>query len=166
MNRTDAQEIQPTQAQGIQPAQAQGIQPYQAPEVQPGKAGEVGSQRSMNRRPKEKNERIKLSYFFRVWHTGVPGAVWQTPSEVPGYNRLHIAPALTAGDLTISPEGLYAWNSYGGKTGKWVRGNCAYPVVLIDTVENKRWQVGYDPRHTGGRDIIIWDGSIWYDGRK
>ncbi|MNY04263.1 hypothetical protein D3C86_1369300 [compost metagenome] len=111
-------------------------------------------------------EQVDLSYYFRVWHTRVPGAVWQSPSDVPGYETLHIAPGVQAGDLTISPNGRYVWNSYGGKVGQWVRGDANYPIVLIDTVENKKWKVGYDPKHTGGRDIVIWDGYIWYDGKK
>ena len=99
-----------------------------------------------------------------VWHTAVPGGVWQTPSAVPGYDMLHVAPGVRSGDLTISPNGRYVWNSYGGKTGQWVAGDAKYPVVLIDTVERKRWRVGPDRRSPGR--IYIWDGFISYVGTR
>lgn len=108
------------------------------------------------------------SYFFGVWRTNVPGAVWTSPSGYQGYDWLHARAGVSAGDLIIRPNGTYVWNSYGGKSGRWVRGDSPeFPVVLIDTVENRRWVIGVDPKHTGGRDIVVWDGnSFYYDGRK
>lgn len=106
-------------------------------------------------------------YFFGVWRTRIPGAVWTSPSGYQGYDWLHVRAGVSAGDLIIKPNGTYVWNSYGGKAGRWVRGDSAYPIVLIDTVENRQWRVGADPKRIGGRDIIVWDGnSFYYDGRK
>lgn len=107
-----------------------------------------------------------LDYFFRVWRTRIPGAVWTSPSGYAGYDWLHVSTGVSVGDLIIRPNGTYVWNSYGGKSGRWVRGDAEYPIVLIDTAENRRWKVGIDPRHTGGRDIVLWDGYYWYDGRR
>ncbi|HTH15207.1 MAG TPA: hypothetical protein VL974_01030 [Magnetospirillum sp.] len=101
---------------------------------------------------------------FGVWHTAVPGGVWQTPSAVPGWDTLHIAPGVRSGDLTIAPNGRYVWNSYGGKSGRWEMGDGEYPIVLIDQVEHKRWRVGPD-RRSNGR-IYIWDGFVSYVGTR
>jgi hypothetical protein len=38
----------------------------------------------------------------------------------------------------IKPDGTDAWNSCGGKSGRWVRDNAAFPVVLINTMENRQ----------------------------
>lgn len=109
-----------------------------------------------------------LDYYFGVWRTRIPGAVWTSPSGYRGYDWLHVSAGVSAGDLIIKPNGTYVWASYGGKSGRWTRSDDAgYPIVLIDTVENRQWKVGIDPKHTGGRDIIVWDGgSFYYDGRK
>lgn len=108
-----------------------------------------------------------LNYYFRVWRTRIPGAVWTSPSGYRGHDWLHVSAGVAVGDLIIRPDGTYVWNSYGGKKGQWVRGDAEYPIVLIDTAEHRQWKVSVDPRHAGGRDIIVWDGnSFYYDGRK
>ena len=114
---------------------------------------------------KDKNNEIEN--LIGTWHTKIPGAVWETPNGRDGYNTLHVSAGLKAGDLVIKKDGTYKWNAYGGKSGKWVKGDSEYPLVLIDNKEKKNWKVGYDSKHTGGRDIIIWDGNYyWYDGKK
>ena len=120
--------------------------------------------------PRHNNRPIELSYFFRVWRTSIPGAVWTSPSGYDGYDILHIRAGVSVGDLIIKPDGTYIWNSYGGKTGRWFENNDPgtpeYSIVLIDTVENKQWKVGADPTHYLGRDIMLWDGgSFNYMGR-
>ncbi len=112
------------------------------------------------------NNKNNVESLIGTWHTKIPGAVWQTPSGRDGYDNLHISTGLKSGDLMIKTDGTYKWNSYGGKKGNWIKGDSDYPIVLIDKVEKKKWRVGYDTKHTGGRDIIIWDGYIWYDGKK
>jgi hypothetical protein len=102
---------------------------------------------------------------FGVWRTSIPGAVWTSPGTYTDW--LHVSTGIAVGDLIIRPDGTYIWNSYGGKSGSWTHGDSDYPIVLIDTVENKQWKVGADPKHIAGRDIIIWDGNaLYYDGRK
>ena len=106
-----------------------------------------------------------LSFYFGVWRTRVPGAVWTSPSGYEGYDWQHFNVALAAGDLLIKPDGTYVWNSHGGKSGQWVPGGAEHPLVLIDAVEHKRWSVGVDPKHK--ENIVLSDGdAASYDGRK
>lgn len=94
----------------------------------------------------------------------MPSAVVER--QVGTQRRMEIFPGAAAGDLLIRPDGSYAWASYGGKVGRWVAGDSDYPLVLIDTVERKRWKVGLDERG-GGRRIYIWDGdAITYNGSR
>lgn len=155
---------------------ASDIEVYQAREIKPHVAQPVEPARPARERepapPHERSGReaadvdAAVEQLIGVWQTRVPGAVWQAPSEVAGRDRLRVSAGANGGDLAISPDGRYAWNAYGGKIGVWVRGDTDYPVVLIDAAEGKRWKVGYDPRHTGGRDIVVWDGAVAYDGRR
>lgn len=93
------------------------------------------------------------------WMTNIPGVAYETPSQVDGYNTLNVSPGVRDGALIIHPDATYEWSAYGGKTGAWKGGDADYPVVLIDTVENKEWRVGLDR----GK-LVIWDGSVWYEG--
>ncbi|MGZ5077067.1 MAG: hypothetical protein ACXV9R_10635, partial [Methylobacter sp.] len=91
------------------------------------------------------------------------------PSAVVGVWRTYIPVATNTSveSLTIRSDGTYTWTSYGGKSGNWITGDSDYPVILIDTVENKQWKVAADAKHTGGRDIVVWDGRfIYYNGQK
>jgi hypothetical protein len=105
-------------------------------------------------------------YFFGVWRTRIPGAVWSSPSGYRGYDWLSVRAAVNVGDLIIRPDGTYVWNSGGGKAGRWERGRGDWPIVLIDTVEKRRWMVSADRMHTGGRDIVVSDGNSSFDGRR
>ena len=143
------------------------VKPYESKEIKPANREDDNSNKDQNSpKPLPQAGTSAPASLFRVWHTSVPGGVWTSPSSVPGYDRLNISPGVKSGDLTISSNGYYTWNSYGGKAGRWVPGDKAYPIVLIDSVEKKKWKVGFDPKHTGGRDIVIWDGFVYYDGRK
>jgi hypothetical protein len=100
------------------------------------------------------------------WRTNVPASVISRESTFDGRRWTEIFPGAAAGDLLIRADGTYAWASYGGKVGRWVRGNPDWPIVLIDTVENRRWQVAFDDR-SDGRRIYVWDGnSIYYQGSR
>jgi hypothetical protein len=93
------------------------------------------------------------------------GAVWTSPSGNPDYDWLHTSAGAVAGDLIIRPDGTYYWASYGGKSGRWTQGNATYPIVLIDTVENRQWQVGVDAKNP--ERVFIWDGNAYtYIGRR
>ena len=114
-----------------------------------------------------KPQATDASSFMGVWRTNVPGAVWESPSGYEGYNWLNVGVGRATGDLIIKPDHTYIWQAYGGKTGQWEQGTSDYPVILIDTVENRRWQLSYDPYRTGGREITVWDGNAYYyDGRR
>jgi hypothetical protein len=142
---------------------ADEVQPY----VPPQPAHEPSRRPDRDGPPEQSSSSLSdASYYFGVWHTNVPGAVWTTPSEVQGYDRLRTRPGALAGDLVINPNGTYTWNSYGGKSGRWVRGDAESPIVLIDTAENRRWGVLPD-KTTGGREIYLYDGSSFsYRGRR
>jgi hypothetical protein len=137
------------------------------PHVPPQPADGPSRRAKPNDRPEQSASNLSdPSYYFGVWHTNVPGAVWTTPSEVQGYDRLRARPGALAGDLVINPNGTYTWNSYGGKSGRWVHGDAESPIVLIDTAENRRWGVLPD-KTTRGREIYLYDGSSFsYRGRR
>lgn len=141
---------------------------FVADEVKPYVPPAATAARNDQRQRAAETAPASLDDYFGVWRTRIPGAVWTSPSGYRGYDWLHVSAGVSAGDLIIKPNGTYVWASYGGKAGRWTRSDDAgYPIVLIDTVENRQWKVGLDPKHTGGRDIIVWDGgSFYYDGRK
>lgn len=51
------------------------------------------------------------------------------------------------------------------KKGRWTQSNKSdYPLVLEDTMENKRWYVGLDQRT---QRLYIWDGdAISYTAKR
>ena len=166
-----AKEIDVYKNKDIDSHKSKSIDTYRANTINPVSAGTIKSTTTNNESEKPNNNKTvvdknKVEYLIDTWHTRIPGAVWQTPSGRDGYDNLHVSSGLKSGDLIIKANGTYIWNSYGGKKGNWVKGDSEYPIVLIDKSENKKWKVGYDSKHTGGRDIIIWDGNIWYEGKK
>ncbi|MCL5030213.1 MAG: hypothetical protein M1480_14475 [Bacteroidetes bacterium] len=175
-----AKEIKPYKSKTIEVDKSKTIDVYRAKTIEANKAKDIdvhkgktvevykGKTIDTDKKDPGKNNsaRNNIEQLFGVWHTKIPGAVWQSPSEVSGYDKLHVSAGARSGDLVINKNGTYKWNSYGGKSGKWEKGGPDYPLVLIDKVEHKKWKVGFDNKHTGGRDIIIWDGYVWYDGKK
>lgn len=185
-----AAEIQPRRASDIQPYQANEVvpdrakpsdsyqatepKPYSAEEVKPRPSGAV-SQRNPSQAPAParqaqglpapvKQQKPNLQAVVGIWQTNIPGAVYTTPSGIAGYDTLQVSSGAAAGLLRINADGTYSWNSYGGKKGKWVKtGEAEYPVEILDTVENRRWKVGYS---SAKKTLIIWSGSFWYEGRK
>jgi hypothetical protein len=134
-------------------------------------ADEVKPTRSHDRigrdRERPDREASSIDYFLGVWRTRVPGAAWSSPTGYAGYDWQHARTGLHAGDLIIKPDGTFVWNAHGGTSGRWEHGDREYPVVLVDTAENRRWRIAADPRHTGGRDIVVLDGdALSYDGRR
>ncbi len=167
-----AKEIEPHKSKTIDAHKAKTIEVNKAKDidVHKGKTVDVYKGKSIDNDKKDSkknnNVRTNIEQLFGVWHTRIPGAVWQSPSEVSGYDKLHVSAGALAGDLIINKNGTYKWNTYGGKSGRWEKGDSDYPLVLVDNSEHKKWRVGFDNKHTGGRDIIIWDGYVWYDGKK
>lgn len=150
-------------AQDIQPFQAQEVKPYQAAEVKP---VQPPAPARRDTPPQAQAAPAGAGELLGAWQSSVRGAVWTSPSSIPGWDKLHIAPGALAGLLVIYPNGNYVWNAYGGKAGKWTTsGDPDYPIVLDDRSENKRWKVGLD-RASPGR-IWIYDGnSISYSARR
>lgn len=167
-----AKEIDVYKGKEIDTYKSKNIDTYKSGTVKPGSAGTTHSTpKTTDTKESNKNKSPEVSKnniesLIGRWHTRIPGAVWQTPSGRDGYDNLHVSSGLKSGDLVIYSNGTYIWNSYGGKKGNWVKGDSEYPIVLIDKSENKKWRVGYDSKHTGGRDIIIWEGNYWYEGRR
>ena len=153
---------------GIPMFVADEVKPYTPPDLHTAPTMAPGSQRqSRPAQAGQSGNAASPDYYFGVWRARIPGAVWSSPSGYQGYDWLHVRAGVSAGDLIIRPDGTYVWNSYGGKAGRWMRGDAGHPVVLIDTVENRQWRVGAGPGRTGGREIIVWDGSSFhYDGRR
>lgn len=140
--------------QAIEAFHAEEVKPYQAP------APVTASPPAARPVPTASG----ISALLGLWQTNIPGAVYTTPSNRPGYDELHVSSGAAAGLLRLNADRTYSWNSYGGKTGRWEpSADPGYPLTLVDTVENKRWKVGLDPR-TG--ELIVWAGSYWYNGRR
>ncbi|MFD2365333.1 hypothetical protein [Pseudoduganella sp. GCM10020061] len=163
---TGAQDIAPFQAQAVKPYQAQDIKPYQPGAVEQEPRREEARPPARSEAPASTQVSANVRGLLGAWQSGVSGAVWTSPSSIPGWENLHISPGAMAGLLVIYPNGTYVWNSYGGKKGRWSTSNDTdYPIVLDDRVENKKWQVGFD-RASPGR-IWIYDGnSISYSAKR
>lgn len=148
--------------------QAEAIEVYQAHEVQPYKATVIQPDHAQERPVQETRAHpAACGAFVGTWQTNVPGAVYITPGSSRYYDVLHVSAGSPKGFLRINANGTYTWNTYGGKHGRWRSSqDPEYPLVLVDNAEHKQWKVGCDPKHTGGRDIVIWDGYIHYDGRR
>jgi hypothetical protein len=180
-----AQDIKPFQAQSVQPVRpAQSIEPYRAQDVQPARPAQevqlVRPTQNVQPAPIQQDQRNfrterqttrqqaqasgSLAAYLGTWQTNIPGVAYTTPSGRPGYDILHVSSGAAGGLLVLNRNGTYKWNSYGGKTGKWVEtGRSADPIEIIDTVENRRWGVRMDS-NTG--EIILQSGSIYYYGRR
>lgn len=108
-----------------------------------------------------------LSSLYGAWSTSVSGAVWQSPSAIPGWSTLHVSPGALAGLLVIYPDGRYVWNAYGGKRGVWRRsGDPEYPILLDDRAERRTWKVGPNVRQPGRIYIVEGNGYFYYEGRR
>lgn len=151
-------------AQSIEPFRAQDVQPWQPPQQQQQVRPAAAVQPQPVPPARAPQQAAGTEALLGVWQTNIPGAVYTTPSGRPGYELLHVSSGAAAGLLKLDRNGGYSWNSYGGKRGKWVpTGRADYPIELLDTVENKRWLVGLDPR---SGELVVWSGSYWYNGRR
>lgn len=102
-----------------------------------------------------------------AWTTDVPGAVWKSTSEFPGWNDLGLSPNSLAGLLVIYPDGHYVWNAQGGLTGRWQRtGTQGYLIELIDESKHMYWRIGPDPLHPGRIYILERKGYDYYQGQR
>lgn len=172
--------VQPNRGYQIQPNQGGAIEVYQlekgaareTPAPAPGygrpederDSAQRQRQADESRRAAQAEAKRKVQDLLGLWQTNVPGVAYTTPSTADGWAILHVSPGAKAGLLKLDAGGTYSWESYGGKKGRWVEsGDPAYPIAIIDTVEKREWKVGFDAKRPV---IFIWDGSIWYEGRK
>lgn len=111
-----------------------------------------------------------LAGFISTYHLWVPG----TSYTIPDYSNQELilktssGTGILPGGVSINADETYIWNSnWDGKTikGKWKNtGDKDYPILLLQAQEGKDWKVGKAPGK--GVDIILWDGSTWYNGKK
>jgi hypothetical protein len=98
---------------------------------------------------RQRDNRRRVAAWQRYWAYGKPTSpAWPTtPSGRSGYDILHVSSGAAGGLLKLNRDGTYSWNSYGGKSGKWVEtGRAGEPIEIIDTVENRRWGVRLEPK--------------------
>jgi hypothetical protein len=168
-----AQDIKPFRAQDVQPVRpAQSIEPVRAQDAQRLPAPSP-DQRRLTGESRGRDEPLPnpahtqaggAAALLGLWQTNIPGVVYTTPSSRRGYDVLHVSSGAAGGLLELNRDGTYKWNSYGGKHGRWVEtGRSENPIEIIDTWENRRWDVRLEPK-TG--EIVLQSGSIWYLGRR
>lgn len=138
---------------------ATDIQPYTAPAVTVAKPAKTITVNKPTLPPKP------LSFYFRTWKLGVPGAAYVTPGPIgSGTATLHVSAGTAATHrLTIRADHTWTW---GSSTGTWrTTGRTDYPILLVDAYQGGQWYVGYD-NHNDGR-IFVWNkqASWWLYGK-
>lgn len=108
----------------------------------------------------------EVAELLGAWSTSVPGAVWTSPSQIPGWDSLHVSSGALSGLLVIYPNGTYVWNAYGGKKGHWQPSGSDYPILLDDPAEHRKWKVGKDNKHPEKVYIVDSNGYFWYTGAR
>jgi hypothetical protein len=83
-----------------------------------------------------------------------------TGMDVPGSYLLASKPGLAQGDLTISPNGTYVWNTFSGTSGRWVRAE-KVGIVLYDESTRTKWRIV----PTGERILITAEAQS-FSGRR
>ncbi len=111
-------------------------------------------------RPPAKSGNPDISELFGVWHTNRPGESYMNALDVPGSYLLAAKPGLGQGDLTISPNGTFVWNSFSGTSGRWVRGEKA-GLVLYDESTRTKWRL-----NAVGESISISADTQTFTGRR
>jgi hypothetical protein len=111
-----------------------------------------------------------LEQFMGLYHYWVPGTAYTTPDYTNEKEVLHTSAGsgVLPGDIRIEANGTYTWNSsWEAKVikGEWRTTNDkAYPLELVSAQEGKNWKIG--KATDGSADILVWDGSTWYNGKK
>eukprot|EP01037_Dinobryon_pediforme_P001504 gene1504-1526_t len=107
--------------------------------------------------PASRNMETQL---FGIWHTNRSGAALSSALDVPGAYLLNSKIGLAQGDLTISPNGSYVWNTFTGTSGRWVRGE-KDGIVLYDETQRRRWRVTL-----AGERVLITSDPESFTGRR
>lgn len=92
-----------------------------------------------SRQTKPASASSEIDALYGVWHTNRPGASYLNGMDVPGSYLLAAKPGLAQGDLTISPNGTFVWNTFSGLSGRWVRSEKS--IVLYDESTRTKWRV-------------------------
>jgi hypothetical protein len=167
---TNAQDIKPYKAEQVKPYKAQEIKPVKSQEVKPYQAQEVKSNTTKTEATSTDNSKPDLSYFYGIYQYWVPGTSYTVLDYTNNLEVLHnsAGTGVLPGSLKIESNGTYTWNSsWDGKIikGSWrLTGDTGYPIELLKAQEGKNWKVGKS--NDKGVNIIIWDGSTWYNGRN
>lgn len=108
--------------------------------------------------------------YFGIYQIWVPGAAY----TIPDYSNQQLILVTSAGTgvlpggIQINSDKTYVWNSSWDEKvikGTWIEtGDQGYPIELIKAQEGKSWKIGKSTDTNA--DITIWDGYIWYDGKK
>lgn len=155
--------------QEIKPYKASEIKPYQSEEIKPAAAKETKSGINNNKNGKEKKAN-NLQSFFGLYQYWVPGTSYTVPDYSNRQLVLHnsTGTGVLPGGIKINSDGTYVWNSsWDGKVikGYWKKtGDSDYPIELENAQQGRDWKIGKS--NDKGADIVIWDGSTWYDGKK
>jgi hypothetical protein len=159
-----APDVKPYKAQGIKPVEAEGIKQFKADDIKP---WQPPARTTTQAEPTpDAKHAAEVRSLLGAWQSSVSGAVWTSPSDIPGWSKLNVSPGALAGLLVIYPDGTYIWNAYGGKRGRWTpTSRSGYSIALEDHVEHKTWFVG--PQNIAPDRIYIWDGNAYhYTGRR
>jgi hypothetical protein len=158
------------QAQDIQPYKAQDIKPYKSEEIKSYKAKETTPETFNKVEVRNTPVKINLEGFAGLYQYWVPG----TSSTVPDYNNQQVVihnstgTGVLPGGIKINPDQTYVWNSSWDEKvikGRWRKtADSDYPIELENAQGGKNWRIGKSKEK--GVDIVIWDGSTWYNGRK
>lgn len=153
--------LEPCLAQEIQMYQSQTIQIHRGKEAPPAKPVQGPTVQGSTSQQTPPN----TDAFIGTWGTHVPGGVYETPSNQPGWNVLHVSPGAKGAQLTIHPDGRFQW---GNMAGRWDGTRQPdYPLVLRKAKGNRDWKVGWArTQNNKPAEIVIWDGFTWYNGTK
>lgn len=164
-----AQDIKPYKAQEVKPYQAQDSKPSQAQEVKLTQVKETTST-TLQKTDHKSQPHSDLSFYFGLYQYWVPGTSYTTANYANQQLVLHnsAGTGVLPGGIRINKDGTYVWNSsWDGKVikGSWrLTGDSGYPIELMHAQEGKSWRVGRSDDK--GVDILVWDGSTWYNGKK
>ena len=90
------------------------------------------------------NQALTSRVFTGVWHTEAEGVSYGRSADVPGAYMMEGAIGLRAGDLSISSNGAWVWNTVRGASGRWIAADpdtqSEWQFVLIDGQSDDRWQ--------------------------
>ena len=89
------------------------------------------------------NQDATSRVFTGIWHTEAEGVSYARTADVPGAYRMDGPIGLRGGDLSISINGAWVWNTVRGSAGRWIPANPdtqrEWQFILIDEQREERW---------------------------